>query len=667
MKKLTFLLSGVLLTVCSVLTCVNALQVDHPSKVDTAKECSICHYRWVHTFYNEHRSTPLASLEEEKVVGTQPMCLSCHDGSVVDSRDRICNDPGHSVGNIPTGRVSIPETFPLDGNGAMQCSTCHTPHSVETAKDELVKFFLRAENKDSSFCKQCHKRNFGGIEMGNHPTEISADREYQSIVNAGGLFGTGKPNEIICETCHTPHGGVNNRRLVLSVENPKTHSVLCEVCHTTRPGLADDPSLNQFSHPLDLTPGLTVSIPPRWKDGSEVVLGTGGELVCRTCHIPHGAVAASPLLAQSNRGDSFCVQCHINQGSMKESIHYREIIKPDEKNVLGQKASEVGPCTPCHLVHQGTGKLMWARKEKIVFDKPGEACVNCHNSEGSAAEVLPGEFSHPMNMSVPRSGASLPLPLFDNEGMNMGGEIRCATCHDFHSPYAYSDNADAGDVKHANFLRLSKDGNSGVCIACHTEQGWVRGTHHDLRITAPDFMNTEGRSPVQGGVCSACHMAHRGKEQKFLWSAPLGPSLLESWQQENDMGKSVMVQFCTGCHSPGGVAESAIPQYALHPRKEMVGASTVIDLQQITDQFPLFIDDGELSGNGYIVCSTCHNSHQWDARIQAEGSGELVQGNVANSFLRANLNTQFCTICHGEDSLIVFTYFHSPLSRKKNK
>ena len=98
----------------------------------------------------------------------------------------------------------------------------------------------------------------------------------------------------------------------------------------------------------------------------------------------------------------------------------------------------------------------------------------------------------------------------------------------------------------------------------------------------------------------------------------------------------------------------------------MVGASTDIDLDLIADPFPLFSDYGEISGDGYIVCSTCHNPHQWDARVQAEGSGELTQGNVANSFLRANLNTQFCTICHGGDSLIVFTYYHSPLSRKKN-
>ena len=213
-------------------------QIEMPLRADTSKECSICHYRWLSTFFRQHRKTPLAPLQEDPVVGTRPMCLSCHDGSVRDSRDKVCNDPGHQVGNIPSNRVSIPENFPLDDNGAMQCSTCHTPHSVKPTKETLVTFFLRAPNENSAFCKRCHLKNTGGVAAGNHPTEVSAEKEYPAIVAAGGLFGTGKPHEIICETCHTPHGGVNNRRLVLSIEDPRTRSVLCEVCHTQRPGVS---------------------------------------------------------------------------------------------------------------------------------------------------------------------------------------------------------------------------------------------------------------------------------------------------------------------------------------------------------------------------------------------------------------------------------------------
>ena len=124
-----------------------------------------------------------------------------------------------------------------------------------------------------------------------------------------------------------------------------------------------------------------------------------------------------------------------------------------------------------------------------------------------------------------------------------------------------------------------------------------------------------------------------------------------------------MVQLCTGCHSPGGVAESAIPRFGLHPRKEMVGASTDIDLQVITDQFPLFIDDGEQSGNGYIVCSTCHNAHQWDPinKIYNADKKTNIEGDPTNSFLR-NKGAAFsiCLDCHGFDALLKYKGYHMP-------
>ena len=109
--------SWVLTFLFCLLPQVTAAQLELPKGADTAKECSICHYRWVSTFFTEHRATPLTPLQEDPVVGTQEMCLSCHDGSVRDSRDKICNCPGHQVGNIPSNRVSIPENFPLDDNG----------------------------------------------------------------------------------------------------------------------------------------------------------------------------------------------------------------------------------------------------------------------------------------------------------------------------------------------------------------------------------------------------------------------------------------------------------------------------------------------------------------------------------------------------------------------
>jgi len=173
-------------------------QIDIFQQVDTAKKCSICHYRWVQTFYVEHRGTPLAPLNEKEVVGSQKMCLSCHDGSVRDSRDKICNDPGHRVGTIPSKRVTIPEKFPLDKNGALLCATCHTPHATTKTAEARVEFFLRAPNINSSFCRMCHTNKTGGVTRGNHPVDVLPMNDPSELIKAGGRLGTKPKNHIIC-------------------------------------------------------------------------------------------------------------------------------------------------------------------------------------------------------------------------------------------------------------------------------------------------------------------------------------------------------------------------------------------------------------------------------------------------------------------------------------
>ena len=97
---------------------------------NSAKACAICHYRWVDTFFTEGKGSDLVAYQSEKVVATPEMCFSCHDGSVKDSRARVNNDSGHKTNMPPPSHMKIPATFPLDEDGKMQCSTCHTAHGV---------------------------------------------------------------------------------------------------------------------------------------------------------------------------------------------------------------------------------------------------------------------------------------------------------------------------------------------------------------------------------------------------------------------------------------------------------------------------------------------------------------------------------------------------------
>jgi len=660
------------LVLCAISTTAHA-QLRNPRQADTAKKCAICHYRWIYTFYVEHRSTPLAPLQEQEVVGSKEMCLSCHDGSIRDSRDRICNDPGHQVGVAPSKHIKIPPHFPLDEQGRLQCTTCHTPHAVSFEEGLQFTFFLRKPNNNSSFCKECHVEMVGGLEKGNHPIDIDVKKVPESLIKAGGKLGKGTPPKIICETCHTPHGGVTNRRLILSIEDPLSHSVLCEACHSKSPLQIKNGTAPRFSHPVDVPPGKAAQIPQKWSCGEDVFRGKGGVLVCRTCHKPHRALEKKVLLADHNVRNSICIECHRSKEAVKDSSHDLRRSAPDDKNIQGVRAAELGACSPCHLIHQGTARYMWAQPLKNPIKSPDDFCLSCHATGACAEKAIPKNFSHPIGIKTTPQASSALLPLYDEQGNTVrNGIIRCFTCHDVHNPHPLYEGAEKKGVKQAMFLRLAKSQPSEVCIACHAKQAMVEGTDHDLRVTAPLYKNVLGTTVQNGGLCSACHAAHNAPQKPFLWAAPIGPATLDAWKAQAGYPDSVMIKLCTGCHAPGKSAEQKIPQLALHPAaissniSSKQSGSMVINYDFMKDQYPLYTNAGEIKDGGFIVCSTCHNPHAWK-NMSEKGPGIKVEGNSTNSFLRENILTKFCVRCHGEEGPTKFLYFHRPLSREKKE
>ena len=80
-------------------------------------------------------------------------------------------------------------------------------------------------------------------------------------------------------------------------------------------------------------------------------------------------------------------------------------------------------------------------------------------------------------------------------------------------------------------------------------------------------------------------------------------------------------------------------------------------------EYPFYTISGDVSTDGDIVCSTCHNPHQWNPHRKIKGGGADIEGNATNSFLRLNLPSELCSYCHAKDGLIKFKYFHSQFSR----
>jgi predicted CXXCH cytochrome family protein len=434
-------------------------------KEDTSKKCAICHYQWVPTFYLEHRSTPIAR-SNEKLLETfsWEMCISCHDSSVRDSRRKICDDPGHQVGRVPSKRVTIPPEFPLDEQGALKCTTCHTPHAVTEGSDSMVESFLRAPNEDSSFCRVCHKGKLGGLSRGNHPLDVTAQVATGVITRAGGKFGLSIPNQIICETCHTAHGGVNEKFLVLPVEDIGSMSILCEVCHTknaVRPGKELDKTL---SHPVDVIPGRIVEIPPVWTNGEHVVVGKRGELVCRTCHKPHGADREYLLAIPEGRRE-LCLQCHKREVFVNEPVY--DLWEPgssDQKN-SSDGVAEGLVCSSCHRIHENIALFRTLDREQFTSDP---------------MFTLPHFGLHPRTCFATafdeKGGESADgICLFSKGGdRSDNGTIVCATCH-----LMFQDRADepAGIVKEetdspADFFRPHIA--ETFCKTCHGKESLVR-------------------------------------------------------------------------------------------------------------------------------------------------------------------------------------------------
>jgi hypothetical protein len=193
----------------------------------------------------------------------------------------------------------------------------------------------------------------------------------------------------------------------------------------------------------------------------------------------------------------------------------------------------------------------------------------------------------------------------------------------------------------------------------------IEGTDHDLTMTASDFKNVLGQKPSEGGICSPCHVAHKSSMQKYLWSAPIGPTFLEGWDKTFTSDQDIMIMMCTGCHSPGNIAESHVPKFGLHPRGKLLQGMPLISFDEVRDEFPIFTDPGDIAEHGNIVCSSCHDPHKWNPYAEEKGTGKEVEGDVTNSFLRPNLHSKYCTGCHGKEALPKFKYYHSDLGRVK--
>lgn len=418
-----------------------------------ARSCTVCHIEWIEPFSRNEASSlspPPPSTPDEPFVSHSEMCLSCHDGSIADSRRRVWIDHGHQTGISAPPDMRIPDHLPLV-DGKIACRTCHSAHAGgRFDADFRTAVFLRVPNAASELCISCHDDKTRGPQLGTHPIGGMPWAIPKELVEAGAKVGP-NPRELTCQVCHTPHGSKVDHLLVMGTSSNQ----LCMTCHDQmRPGMFRDG--DHTEHPLTplVSAEQAVAI-----TAMGTALGDEGRLVCLSCHKLHHGKGERFMLADELTDGRFCIRCHSEKTSMLGSSHDLRTNFPEERNRLGMTPQNGGPCSSCHMFHR------YARApEPSALDPGGGKCITCHQPDRCGGEKLLGAVNHP--------GA------------------RCVDCHDPH------------ETRHPTYLR---DTTQALCAGCHSAQTSVIGGPHD-------YQRADSSWPVASrdikDPCLVCHRPH---------------------------------------------------------------------------------------------------------------------------------------------------------------
>lgn len=425
-----------------------------------ARGCTICHFDWMPAFA-DGRDSALAlnpgATKENPVVSRSETCLSCHNGSVADSRRRVWQEHGHRTGTAPPATMRVPPNLPLiDGNVA--CRTCHSAHRAGNVDTDLGKaVFLRVENSASELCKSCHVDKTRGEQFGTHPTGGMPWPVPQALIDAGAHPGP-NPRELTCQVCHTPHGAKYDHLLVIGANTNQ----LCLTCHDQlRPGMfrLGGPTEHPLAAHVNAEQTAAVA-------DMDTRLGPDGQLICLTCHKLHHGHGKRFMLADELADGQMCLRCHSQRKILVGTSHDLRVNHPAERNRLGMTPTEGGPCSACHLFHR------FARQVTPNDVDPTGQCTSCHQTGQCAEAKLPGTVNHPL--------------------------LRCTECHNPHEP------------RFGKFLRGKPE---DVCSMCHAEKAKLTGGPHDARSNEDDWCKQDLQASDR---CLACHRPH-GNEQTGLF------------------------------------------------------------------------------------------------------------------------------------------------------
>ncbi len=365
-----------------------------------------------------------------------------------------------------------------------------------------------------------------------------------------------------------------------------------------------------------------------WSSGpGDIKAPPGGEdRICVFCHAPHNASPLTPLWNKNIQGVNYDASAY----------------PPYESTTMVSKilTGPTGASRLCLSCHDGTialGAVLVPKDPISLVGTEGGYIPSRSRIGRSLANHHPISFSYYDAVSNPEINPNPPLDilLFYNNGV-----IQCTTCHDPH------------DNKNKKFLAVSNE-NSGLCILCHTIDGWRTASHSVSQDTwnnvLPDPWPRTGRlvpgfnealdfgwTTVEQNGCENCHAPH---------SAGGAARLLNYAAEE---------QNCYPCHNGHLLGTTAAPkniqaQFENNPlsRHDL----SLTGVHDPKETLPVMIQ--------HVECVDCHNPHQSSPRTASapnvSGKTTGVSGVNLNGFspvATALYEYEICFKCHASSSTL---------------
>ena len=558
------------------------------------QDCITCHLEWSDDYRPSRESKVPA-------VAARKMCMSCHHGAVIDSRESMNKGGQHPDYNHPQKdkqftpvderNAPIDKRLPLLENSTPYCGSCHTPHAqhendlhtLTAGINPLHKnSWMRLDNTQGQLCESCHD---------DHKTSRSAGKDKSGINHPVGIYLQKPPHK-------NAKGYASDKQL---------HNGLPEILKTAGGKIAEGKTANRDA------------------------------MRCESCHLLHGAKDKNLLLLNEK---TLCAACHSKQNSKDKKEARKKGVHPvnfklDEPIKFKEKTIHEIKCQTCHSVHNGKPDTA-----SLVSDNANHLCANCH------------ERQHADNLEQARKKSIHPVNIKLEEPVKVAGKqidkLRCLSCHSVHN----------GKPDTPALVEEHKDGK--LCKNCHEDEIDVIYSDHNLLKIAPDSQNLNKEKPVQAGVCGSCHSLHNAPESAVKLFAGADAELVDSTVLQRDkscfachrdkgIARDKQLEHYTHPHRDLVLKSNSerfplIDQFGNTEPEGQIACITCHDPHRWT---PKSMSQTEQVPSEYSL-----------KKVENE------EGTVLNSFLRSfGPQGSFCVDCHGIETQIRFKYYHDERAR----